>query len=570
MARTLGHRAATRSVGRQRREIDVVSGRHGVVAAKHQIAALRAIDVLENGGNAVDAAVVAALCIGVLLPQASGIGGGGYLVFHEAVTGETHVLDYANESPAAARPEAYALHPDGGFGGTQGWLRVEDDATLRGWRSMCVPGQVAGLALALERWGTLSWAAALAPAIALAEDGVPFALEVQQQVIADWQQLSAHPPALETFSEGGRPFRAGETVRYPRLARTLRRLADAGPEDFYRGQIARDVAADMVERGGHITYEDWSRYAVRPPAPPLELHYRDVTLRAPRASCGAITALQTLALQEGWDLSEMEPHGADALHLWDVATRLAFADRHVYVGDPTHVDVPWDGLMSGAYAAERRALMTLDRMPNEIVAGDPWRFEARERPGARYERSHPWETHGTQHVSVADRHGNLVALTDTLVGWACVVLPRTGIVMNNAMTWHDPLPGRAASMRPHSRGLNNMAPVVLLRDGKPLGAVGARGGRHITGTVARVISLLVDHGLGVQAAVSAPQIDSSHPVTRVDARIEPDVCRELERRGHAIQRVEGRAGAGAGGLWVEGGVLRGGEDPMGESAAVAF
>ena len=559
-----------RIVGRQRREKDEVVARHGVVAAKHEIASHAAIDVLERGGNAVDAAVVAALCIGVLLPQASGIGGGGYLVFHEASTGETRVVDYANESPAAARPDAYPLHPEGGFGSTQGWQRVAGDANFRGWRSTCVPGQVAGLSFALARWGTLPWAAALAPAIALAEEGVPFPLEVQQQVIADWHTLAAHPPALETFSDAGRPFRAGETVRYPALARTLRRLAEGGPEDFYRGQIARDVAEDMAAHGGHITRADWERYTVRADSPPLELVYRGVTLRAPRASCGAITALQTLALLEGFDLAALEPHGADSLHLWDVATRLAFADRHLHVGDAAHVDVPWHGLLSGEYAAQRRALIESDRMPVRIEASDPWAYERRPRPVERYERSHPWETRGTQHVSVVDRNRNLVSLTDTLVGWACIVLPRTGIVMNNAMTWHDPLPGRAASIRPHSRGLNNMTPIVLLRDRRPLGAVGARGGRHIIGTVARTIGLLIDHGYGIQEAASAPQIDSSHPFTRIDSRIDGGARASLERRGHSIEVVAGRAGAGAGGVLVDGDWLRGGEDPMGESAAVGY
>src|SRR5687768_11087584 len=337
----------TRVVGRQRRTKDEVVARQGVVATKHEIASQAAIDVLERGGNAVDAAVVAALCIGVLLPQASGIGGGGHLVFHAAASGETHVVDYASESPAAARPEAYPSHPEGGFGGTQGWRRVAEDANFRGWRSMCVPGQVAGLSHALERWGTLTWAQALAPAIALAEEGVPFALEVQQQVIADWATLASFPPALQTFSNSGRPFRVGEKVRYPALARTLSRLARVGADDFYRGQVARDVAADIAAHGSHITSADLERYAPRTEAPPLELVYRGVTLRAPRASCGAITALQTLALLEGFDLAALPPNGAEALHLWDVATRLAFADRHMYVGDTAHVDVPWDGLLSG-------------------------------------------------------------------------------------------------------------------------------------------------------------------------------------------------------------------------------
>src|SRR5687768_11365850 len=222
---------APRVVGRQRREKDEVVARHGVATTKHPIASQRAVDTLEAGGNAVDAAVVAALCIGTLIPQASGIGGGGYLVFHEATSGETRVVDYANETPAAARPELFPLHPEGGFGSTQGWRRVADDATVRGWRSMCVPGQVAGLAYALEKWGTLSWSRALQPAIALAEEGVPFALELQQQVIADWDTLAQYPPALETFTTNGRPYRVGETARYPMLARTLRRLAEAGPQD---------------------------------------------------------------------------------------------------------------------------------------------------------------------------------------------------------------------------------------------------------------------------------------------------------------------------------------------------
>ncbi|MGI8424260.1 MAG: gamma-glutamyltransferase family protein [Chloroflexota bacterium] len=561
-----------RLVGHPRREKDEVVARHGVATSKHPIASHAAVDVLERGGNAVDAAVVAQLCTGVVLPHASGIGGGGYLVFHDAASGETHVVDYANESPAAATPEAFPAHPESGFGSSQGWRRVKDDANLHGWRSMAVPGVVAGLSHALERWGTLTWADALAPAIALAEEGVPLPLEVQQQILTDWRVLASHPSSSAVFTDRGRPYRAGERVRFPLLARTLRRLAGAGPEDFYRGQIARDVAADMAASGGHVTLADWQRYEARSGVPPLEISYRGVTLRAPRAACGAITALQTLALLEGFDLPALDPHGAETLHLWDVASRLAFADRHMYVGDVSHVDVPWTGLLGEAYAAARRELIDRARVPERYEAGDPWRYEGRERPAARYERSHPWETAGTQHVNVVDAQRNLVSLTDTTVSWSGVVLPRTGIVMNNAITWHDPLPGRAASMRPHSRGLNNMAPVVLLRAGRPWGAVGARGGRHITGTVARVIGLLVDHGLGIQEAVGAPMIDSSHPLTRIDSRIGESVRADLESRGHRLQVVAGRAGAGAGGVLVDerAGIVRGGEDPLGDSAAVGY
>ncbi|HEU5315194.1 MAG TPA: gamma-glutamyltransferase family protein [Chloroflexota bacterium] len=561
-----------RVIGRLIRTKEEVAAPNGVVTAKQPPAALAGLDVLERGGNAVDAAVVTQLCTGVLIPNASGIGGGGYLVFHDAAAGQTHVVDYANESPAAALPERFPPHPDGGFGSTQGWRRVRDDANFRGWRSMCVPGVVAGLALALDRWGTLTWAQALEPAIVMAEEGSALPAETAVAIVADWELLKSFPSSFATFTDRGRPLRAGERVRYPALARTLRRLAEVGPEDFYRGQIARDVAADMEEHGGHITLDDWSSYHARGPQAPLELEYRGVRLQAPRASCGAVTAFETLAILAGFDLSDLDPHGAQALHLLDVANRLAFADRHLYVGDAAHVDVPWQGLISQPYAAQRRALIDPTRTPPRYDAGDPWPFEGRPQPDVRYQRSHPWEVSGTQHLNVVDRHRNVVALTDTNVGWSGVILPRAGFMMNNAMTWHDPQPGRAASMRPHSRGLNNMAPTVMLRDGRPWGAVGARGGRHITGTVARALSLVIDHSVSIQDAVSAPMIDSSHPQTRIESRIDPQTRAELEALGHTLAVVEGRAGASAGGVVIDhaAGLIHAGEDPTGESLAAGY
>jgi len=560
-----------RVTGQLRREKDEVVASNGAVTTKHAIASHAAVDVLERGGNAVDAAVVAQLCIGVLLPHASGIGGGGYLVFHESASGETHIVDYANQSPAAATALAYPAHPEGGFGSSQGWRRVASDINLRGWRSMAVPGVVAGLSLALERWGTLTWAQALIPAICIAEEGAPLPGETANQMLADWPMLLDHPSSFATFTDGGRPRRAGEKVRYLRLAQTLRRLSAAGSDDFYRGGLAREIAEDMATHGGHIVAEDLARYLPRLAEPPLELNYRGVILRAPRASCGAITALQTLALLREFDVAAIGSGSAETIHLWDVATRLAFADRHTYVGDSERIDVPWTGLLSDEYATERRCLISSGVTSTGYAAGDPWRFEGRPAT-VRYAASHPWETHGTQHLNVVDRQHNLVSMTDTTVGWSGVVLPRTGIVWNNAITWHDPEPGRAASIAPHSRGLNNMAPVVLVRDGMPWAAVGARGGRHITGTVAQVISNLVDHGMGIQAAVSAPMSDSSHPSTHIDSRIPVDVRAALEARGHRLAVKESRAGAGPGGVLIDRkqGNFHAGEDPSGESAAVGY
>jgi gamma-glutamyltranspeptidase / glutathione hydrolase len=398
------------------------------------------------------------------------------------------------------------------------------------------------------------------------------AQELVQQVLTDWRLLARDPGSMATFIPGGVPYRAGPTIRYPALARTLRRLAEAGPDDFYRGQVAREIAADMAAGGGHITADDLAAYRALTHVPALESTYRGVTLRTARTSAGGVTVMQALQLLEGFDLSGLSPESATALHLWDQTMRLALMDRAQYLSDPRHVDVPFAGLLHPAYAAERRALLRLDSRLEAIEPGNPWAYEGRPRSAVTLERSRPWEPGGTQHVNVVDRDRNMVTLTDTVVGWSGVVLPRTGIVMNNAMTWHDPVPGRTSSIRPRSRGLNNMSPMVLLRDGRPWGVVGARGGRKIIQTVAQVISHLVDHGDGPQAAVSAPHTDASEPPLRLEARIDPETRAQLERLGHSLAVMQTRAGAGAGAIVVDhaSGHVRAGEDPSGESAAMGW
>ena len=243
-----------------RRVKDEVAAPRAMVTAKQPPAAEAAADVLERGGNAVDAAVVAALVGGVLLPLASGIGGGGYLVFHDAAAGTTHVVDYAMQSPSAAVPGFFDIDPAGGFGTGMGWRKAVDHANWHGWRSMCVPGAVAGLSTALERFGTIGFAEALAPAIALAEEGFPISPELASELVSNWPLLQAHPSSFATFTDSGRPLKAGDRLRRPALARTLRRLADHGPRDFYEGEIARGIAADMRDHGGAIDAADLAGY----------------------------------------------------------------------------------------------------------------------------------------------------------------------------------------------------------------------------------------------------------------------------------------------------------------------
>ncbi|HEX2186199.1 MAG TPA: gamma-glutamyltransferase [Chloroflexota bacterium] len=562
----------TRVMTRLRREKDEVAARDGMVVAKHPLAALAGLEVLERGGNAVDAAVTTAFAAGVTLPFSNGLGGGGYLLFHDAATARTHVVDYAMQAPAAAHEGMYQPEPDGRVGGSFGWRLMQGHANWHGWTSMAVPGTVAGLALALERFGTISLADALVPAIRLAEEGFPLSPGLAASINNQWELIGRTPSSRDILAAGGRPRAVGERLRQPQLARTLRRLAEAGAADFYRGQIAHEIAADMREHGGLVSEDDLAAYRPRTPEGPLVGHYRGATLHAAPGATGATSMLQILGILAGYDLGGLGAGSAESLHLWIEASRLAFADRFQYLADPQHVDVPWRGLLAPAYAAERRRAIDPARAAGHYPAGDPWPHEGRPRPAVTHLPSRPWDSGGTTHLSVVDRARNAVALTQTLLSWSGVVLPRTGVVMNDAMGWFDPLPGRANSVAPAKRGLNNMSPVILLADGKPWLTLGAPGGRRIIGTVAQVISNLLDHGMGVQAAISAPKLDCSEPVTKLDARIPEAVRAALHARGHRLAVTESTPGASPSAVLIDhaSGRLLGGEDPFSEGVAAGY
>ena len=561
----------TRVTSRLRREKDEVVAREGMVVAKHPLAAQAGRDVLERGGNAVDAAVTTAFATGVTLPFSNGLGGGGYLLFHEAAAARTHVVDYAMQAPAAAHETMYAPDPAGGCGGSFGWRLMRDHANWHGWRSIAIPGTVAGLSLALERFGTVSLAEALAPAIRLAADGFPLSQALATSINNQWELIGRTASSRAVLADGGRPRVVGERLVQPQLARTLRRLAEAGAADFYCGAVAEEIVADMGEHGGLLAASDLAEYRPRLPEAPLVGHYRETAIHAAPGATGATTTLELLNILEGYDLRASGAGSAETLHRWIEASRLAFADRYQYLADAERIDVPWRGLLAVAYAAERRKAVGA-RAATAYAAGDPWPFEGRARPEVGYPPSRPWEPEGTTHLSVVDGDRNAVALTQTLLSWSGVVLPRSGVVMNDAMGWFDPLPGRANSIAPGKRGLNNMSPVILLDEGRPWVTLGAPGGRRIIGTVAQVISNLVDHRMGVQEAIAAPKIDCSEPVTRVDARVPESVRADLEARGHALAVTEGTPGASPSAVLIDHrtGDLRGGEDPFSEGVATGY
>lgn len=526
---------------------DEAVGDRGMVVGKHPLAVRTGLGVLQRGGNAVDAAVTMAFALAVVEPQSSGIGGGGFMVIHEARSGRNVVVDYAMDAPLAAGPDTYELD-DGVGASAYGWRKVRGEANVSGYRAASVPGMVRGLALALARFGTISLREALAPAIRFAEEGVEVLWQLSLRIAMSMPPLSQFPASAEVFLPGGFPPKPwgsaspADKLVQPDLARTLRSIAEEGPDSFYEGRIARVIVRAMREHDGLITEDDLTRYQPTVIEGGLTTEYRGYQLIGVPGACGSITAQQALNILEGFDLGALGAGTVEELHLQAEAFRLAFADRYRYVADPRQVPVPWEGLLSKDYASLERGRIDPLRAAAGFAPGDPWRFAASGvAPSASGGRVRVGtDQSSTTHLSTVDRDRTVVSLTQTLVNpfGCCVIPPGTGVLLNNAMSWFDPEPGHPNSAAPGKRGLNNMAPIVVLRDGRPFLSVGAAGGRKIVQAVAQILTNLIDHGMGIQDAIAAPRIDCSGPLVLVDSRYPPSVSDKLAALGHRVRVLE--------------------------------
>jgi gamma-glutamyltranspeptidase / glutathione hydrolase len=513
----------------------------GMVAAKHPLAAEVGAGVLRHGGNAVDAAVAAAFAVGVVEPFMSGIGGGGYLVVHPADRGETFVVDYMMVAPQAASPGMYRL-VEGTDQSLFGWPAVEGEANILGHLAVAVPGTVAGLDLALERFGTISLAAALGPAIRLADEGFPVSWHTALYVAIDLANLVRFPATRAVFTVDGVPPSPLPGLRRPLkqkdLADTLRLIAGDGPRVFYEGRVGEAIVADMQANGGVISTSDLASYQARV-VQPLRGDYRGYEVVATPEASGGPTVLETLNLMEGASLTQLGHNSVAALHEIAEACRQAFVDRFTYLADPEQVEVPIDALVSKAYALERRGEFRTDLARQSVTAGD------RGRLGVTHELEASESGYGqlpttTTHISVIDREGNAVSLTQTLLsGWGSrVVVPGTGVLLNNGMMWFDPQPNRPNSIAAGKRPLANMAPVLLLRDGQSFLSLGAMGGRRILNALPQIIANVVDYGMGIQEAITAPRIDYSTRWLELSHRIAGTTVEVLRQRGYPVQTVD--------------------------------
>jgi gamma-glutamyltranspeptidase/glutathione hydrolase len=513
----------------------------GVVVAKHPLAAQAGLEVLRRGGNAVDAAVTTALAVGVVEPEMSGLGGGGYLVYYQARTGKVFVVNYAMRAPQSARPDFYELE-EGRAVNLFAWRKVKNDANIRGVTSVAVPGTVAGLSLALQRFGSgeISWAEALAPAIKFAGEGFEIDWYTFLRFAMEMDLLRRYPDtAAVLLPDGLTPIKEGKPgakpLRQTALAGTLRRLASEGPDYFYKGEMARWVAEYVQGQGGLLSEADLARYQARVEEP-LSFEYNDYQLFTANGPTGGPTLAEHLqiceALQPGGDLSAPE-----TWHRRIEAARLAWADRFEYLADSEVVPVPLSELTSRDYAKKRAGEVHLngEALPYPAPAGQLTR------PDSPMPAYGPKAGESTTHLIVVDAEHNMVTLTQTLLSLfgSGVLEPKSGLLLNNGLMWFDPEPGRANSLGPDRRPLTNMTPTLVLKDNKPLLAIGASGGRRIPNAIAQVF-LGVAHGVeGAQAALDLPRFEAGQPDRlEIEARVGSQVTKELARRGHPLVITE--------------------------------
>jgi gamma-glutamyltranspeptidase/glutathione hydrolase len=494
----------------------------GLVTAEHPAGADIGAAILARGGNAVDAAVATAFAMPVVEPFMSTIAGSGTMLIHIAKTGETVCLDFNGVAPQAAHASMYPLIGGIATYALFAWPRVENDANVYGYRSVAVPGSVAGLALALERFGTMTLADVIAPAVRLAREGF----------IADWYQalntakyleeITVFPETARIHLRNGRSvyrppsMEPGDRVRNPDLAASMELIGREGPDVFYRGALAQAIHNDMAANGGLITKDDLAAYQPRVLAP-LRGRYRDLDLAFSPGATGGVTALEILNILEQFAPSACGYATAAGLHVRAEAARRAFTDRFAHLGDAAVVDAPFDRLASKDYARE---------VAREIKRGKPPRAVAP--PGASNDC--------TTHISVADRKHNMVSLTHTAVSlWGSrVVVPGTGILLNNGMIWFDPEPGKPNSIAPGKRGMVNMVPVLGFKKGTPYLALGAPGGRKIIAAIPQVVANLVDAKGSLQAAIDAPRLHHEGNGLEIDDRVGEKNLAALRKHGHTV------------------------------------
>ncbi|OBX62423.1 gamma-glutamyltransferase [Moraxella osloensis] len=501
-----------------------VYGKNGMVASEQGLATQVGLDILKQGGNAIDAAVAVGFALAVVLPNAGNIGGGGFMVLHDDKTGKDVAIDFREIAPAKASRDMYLDN--------QG--NVIDGKSLFTHDASGVPGTVAGMEYALKKWGTMPLSKVLEPAIKLADKGFIVSDVLAQTLKEEKSTLGKWSASKAIFFKNGEPLKSGDLLVQKDLAKSLRLIAKQGAKAFYQGEIATKIAKEMQSHGGTMTLEDLKAYKVVERQPIIGDYrgYKVVTMPPP--SSGGVHLIEILNMLEHYPIKEDGVNSAKNIHHMAESMKLAYADRSEYLGDPDFVKIPVTGLTSKAYANER--VKTIDdnkaRPSSTIKPGKP----------------QPYESDQTTHFSVMDKAGNAVAVTYTLnLNFGSgIVVEGTGILLNNEMDDFSVKPGvpnafglvggAANAIEAKKRPLSSMTPTIVMKNNKPWLVTGSPGGARIITTVLQSVVNTIDHEMNPAEAIITPRVHHQWlpDELRVEEGISPDTIKLLQDKGHKV------------------------------------
>ena len=501
-----------------------VYAKHGMVATEQALASQVGLDILKQGGNAVDAAVAVGFALAVVLPNAGNLGGGGFMVLHDGETGQNVALDFREIAAARAHRDMY-LDAQG---------KVIDGKSLFTHDAVGVPGTVAGMVHALNKWGSMPLAKVIAPAIKLADQGFVVSEVLASTLAEEKDTLGKWPASRAIFFKQGEPLKAGDKLVQKDLANSLRQISKSGATAFYQGDIGKKISKEMAKHGGSITLQDLKDYKVVERKPILGNYrgYQVVTMPPP--SSGGIHLVQILNMLEHYPIKDYGVNSANTIHVMAESMKLAYADRAEYLGDPDFVKIPVTGLISKGYADSlvKGIQMNQARPAAQIKPGQP----------------QPYESDQTTHFSVMDKTGDAVAVTYTLnlnFGTG-IVAEGTGILLNNEMDDFSVKPGvpnafglvggSANAIAPKKRPLSSMTPTIVLKNDKPWLVTGSPGGARIITTVLQSIVNTIDHGMNPAEAIVTPRVHHQWlpDELRVEDGISPDTIALLQQKGHKV------------------------------------
>lgn len=533
-----------------------VSGQDYMIATANPLATEAGYQILQAGGSAVDAAIAAQMVLGLTEPQSAGIGGGGFLVHYAAADGQMRVYDSRETAPEAARPDRFLRD-----GKPLPFAQAVDNGL-----SVGTPGLLRGLELAHRQQGKLPWRELFQPAIALANEGFAVSPRLHTQTAQSRDALAAQPAAAAYFlNADGQPWPVGHVLKNPAYAEVLSRVADQGADAFYHGDIAQDIVAAVRGHAspGDLTVSDLAAYRAREREPVCG-DYRQYRLcGAPPPSSGPLAVLQMLGILQHFPMRELGPRSAQAMHYFSEAGRLAYADRGFYVGDPAFVEVPVQGMLDPAYLAQRASLIQLGRSMGTALPGDPAELSSKRA------RGNALDLPSTTHVVAVDAQGNVLSMTNTIESAFGSKIFVRGFLLNNeltdfSMSFEDP-EGRLVANRvqPGKQPRSSMAPMIVLRDGRPYMAVGSPGGSAIINYVAKTLIGVLDWDLDIQEAIALPNMGSRNQATELEKGTSLEAFAPLlQGMGHEVKLVEFPSGIQ--GIVIENGMLTGGADPRRE------